>query len=51
MELEKKIGEIRLKNKTDEDKLRADFKKADSNYQESINIYDADMKEHTRDRE
>lgn len=42
---------MRFKNKTEEDKLRADFKKADSNYQEAINTYDAEMKEHTRERE
>jgi len=31
--------------------MRADFKKADSQYQEYINTYDQDMKDHTREKE
>jgi hypothetical protein len=57
-ELEKKIKTlssnldmVKLKNKTDELKLRDDYKKADRLYGENINTYDLEMRDRMRQKE
>ncbi len=49
--LEANLGQIKLKNKTDENKLREEYKKADRLYFENLNAYDAEMKDKTRQKE
>ena len=40
--------QVKLKNKTDEVKLREDYKRADRLYTENLNSYDIEMKDKTR---
>jgi lambda repressor-like predicted transcriptional regulator len=46
--LEANLKEVKLKNKTEETKLREDYKKADRLYSENLNSYDIEMKDKTR---
>lgn len=57
-QLNKKIEDLELmltnskeKNKKEEEKLRGDFTKAENTYKEILGQYDAEMQEHTKDRE
>jgi hypothetical protein len=49
--LETNLSQLKLKNKTDETKLREEYKKADRLYSENLNTYDADMRDRTRQKE
>ena len=46
--LEANLAQVKLKNKTDENKLREEYKKADRLYSENLNSYDIEMKDKTR---
>ena len=46
--LEANLAQVKLKNKTDENKLREEYKKADRLYSENLNAYDIEMKDKTR---
>jgi hypothetical protein len=46
--LEANLMQVKLKNKTDEVKLREDYKRADRLYTENLNSYDIEMKDKTR---
>ena len=46
--LESQYSTVKLKNKTDENKLREEYKKADRLYSENLNSYDVEMKDKTR---
>jgi len=46
--LEANLREVKQKNKTEETKLREDYKKADRLYSENLNSYDIEMKDKTR---
>jgi hypothetical protein len=46
--LEANLLQVKLKNKTDENKLREEYKKADRLYTENLNTYDIEMKDKTR---
>ncbi len=47
-DLENKLAFIKNKNKTEEQKMREDFKRADRVYTENLNNYDAEMKQQTK---
>lgn len=46
--LDSQYTAVKLKNKTDENKLREEYKKADRLYSENLNSYDVEMKDKTR---
>jgi hypothetical protein len=46
--LEGQYNMLKQKNKTDEHKLREEYKKADRLYSENLNSYDLEMKDKTR---
>ena len=46
--LESQYTIVKGKNKTDENKLREEYKKADRLYSENLNSYDVEMKDKTR---
>lgn len=50
-DLEGQLGQVRLRNKADEDKWRQEFVKAERNYQDMLQAYDEGMKEHTQQRD
>jgi len=49
--LESSLSQVKLKNKTEETKLREEYKKADRLYSENLNNYDAEMKDQSRTKE
>ncbi len=49
--LENQLKDVKAKNKTDENKLREDSKKADNLYKDNFSGYDNDMRDRTRQKE
>ena len=49
--LENNLKDVKAKNKTDENKLREEYKKADRLYSENLNSYDIEMKDKTRQKD
>lgn len=47
-DLENKLQFIKTKNKTEEQKMREDYKRADRVYTENLTNYDAEMKQQTK---
>lgn len=50
-ELDSTLNQVKLKNKTEETKMREEFKKADRLYSENLANYDAEMKDQTKSKE
>ena len=49
--LENSLSMVKLKNKTDETKMREEYKKSDRLYSENLANYDAEMKDQSRSKD